>query len=603
MHGEAVRQLHVESADAPSGSYARTPEPEVILDEQFLRRCAWQIGERRPHETFVCPDNYVALSVVTPGQAFIVWRVQQSWIDHLARSKGGAWNGARFVVRFYEVTRLVFNGLNAHRMRDVTVDGLAGERLFELPLAGTTQLAEVGFLLRSGEFVAAARSPVAHFPSLNVSGQTDYAALYVDDRLAPEPVPSPWEGAAYVRERSKPRLRNHLRIAVLSFESEVTGQQGTVPKFVSSLARELGAQGQEVHAFVPACDGFREIREVAGVSYRPVFVEGEGPVERALSFTRAVEAQLHNLPPFDLFHMQEWMTALMPWMGTRPTTLALTSTEHTRRDGTLATPLSLEIEKLEREAARASECVLVPAGVREKVLASLGMDGGHVHAFPIEGRAPDPWEVPIDAGQVKREIGFGPLDRVLTFVGPLENGAGPDLLIEAISAVMGRVPQLRLACVGCGGLHGTIQARAQQLGLGHAVRLLGHVEEPRLIRILRASEALVLPSRQRVNNDEGVVGLARRAHLAVLTTHGGPAHLIKHEENGLVAYDNPPSLVWGLNRLLDDRRHTEEMGHAGGRPGEGACWANVARRYAELCAENFIELTEGADPERRWLGR
>ncbi len=607
MYGEAVSNLHVDPAEGLSDPghvrCARTPQPEVVLDEEFLRRCAWQIGERRPHEAYVCPDSYLALSVVTPGQAFVVWRVQQRWIDHLARTKGGAWNGARFVVRFYEVTGLAFNGLNAHRMHDVPVEGLAGERLAELPLAGTTQLAEVGFVLRSGEFVAAARSPAACFPSPKVSGQSDYAALYVDDRLAPEPVASPWEGAAYVRERSKPRLRSQLRVAFLSFESEVTGQQGTVAKFVSSLAGQLASQGQEVHAFVAASQRFHETCQVAGVTYRPVVVAGDGPVAMALSFARGVEEQLQRLPPFDLFHMQEWMTALVPWVGMRPTALALSSIESTRRSGSLPTPLSLEIEKLEREAARAAECILVPPGLREKVLASLGTDENRVHAFPIERRAPDEWELPIDAGQVKREIGFGPLDRLLLFVGPLEPGAGPDLLLEALATVSGRVPQLRLAFVGCGGLHGPLEGRARQLGLGHAVRLLGHVDEHRLIRLLRASEALVLPSRHRVTNDEGVVGLARRAQRAVLTTHGGPAHLVKHEENGLLAYDNPPSLVWGLNRLLDDQHHAEDMGRAGARPADGNSWACVARRYAELCAESFAELTESAEHERRRHGQ
>ena len=53
----------------------------------------------------------------------------------------------------------------------------------------------------------------------------------------------------------------------------------------------------------------------------------------ALSFARALEARLTELPPFDFFHMQDWMTALVPWVGSRPALLALSSLESTRRQG------------------------------------------------------------------------------------------------------------------------------------------------------------------------------------------------------------------------------------------------------------------------------
>ena len=55
------------------------------------------------------------------------------------------------------------------------------------------------------------------------------------------------------------------------------------------------------------------------------------------------------------------------------------------------------------------------------------------------------------------------------------------------------------------------------------MRLLGHVELWQLSRLLRAAEALVLPSRYRIPFDDAVVDLARKAARPVITTHGGPA--------------------------------------------------------------------------------
>ena len=106
----------------------------------------------------------------------------------------------------------------------------------------------------------------------------------------------------------------------------------------------------------------------------------------------------------------------------------------------------------------------------------LDVEGGRVAAFPMEGRLPNEWECPLDYGEVKREIGVGPIDRLLLFVGPLEHAAGVDVLLEALPVLLQRYHNLRLAFIGAGPLHGQLQHRAHQLGVAHAVRLLGHVE-------------------------------------------------------------------------------------------------------------------------------
>src|SRR6185369_13798036 len=123
---------------------------------------------------------------------------------------------------------------------------------------------------------------------------------------------------------------------------------------------------------------------------------------------------------------------------------------------------------------------------------------------------------------------------------------------------------------GAGNLHGPLQDRAHQLGVAHAVRVLGHVEGPALTRLLRASEVLALPSRYRVPFDDAVVDLARRAGRPVITTHAGPAHLVRHEETGVVTYDNPGSMVWALDRVLGDPEHAQRMGQNGRREDNSA---------------------------------
>jgi glycosyltransferase involved in cell wall biosynthesis len=311
----------------------------------------------------------------------------------------------------------------------------------------------------------------------------------------------------------------------------------------------------------------------------------------AARFGQAAETRLNEFPPFDVLHLHEWMVGLVP--GRAPRILSLTSIEMSRRNGGPATELSQAIEKAERQLAQEANLVLTPAWLRDQAVQGLGLLGDRVRAFPMEGRMPNEWERPLDFGQVKMGIGFGPLDRLIVFVGPLEHAAGVDVLLEAMPTLLHRAGNVRLAFVGEGNLHGHVHDRAHQLGVAHAVRLLGHVEGPAVCRLLRSCEALVLPSRYRVPFDDAVVDLARRAGRPVVTTHGGPAHLVRHEETGIVTYDNPGSMVWALDRVLGDPGHAERMGQNGRRSENNmVVWGDVARHYLDLCAAYFPTLRE-----------
>jgi glycosyltransferase involved in cell wall biosynthesis len=586
QHRRAAAPYPGRNGEANGHAPDRSPE--------HLRRVAWQVGERRAAESYRPAAGHVALGMVTPREGLAHWRIPQGWVEDTRRRKGPAWNHCRLVLRLYDVTFIEFNGFNAHRTQDHDLPGLEGQFFFRLPGGGTWQLGEVGFLLRSGEFVPAARSRPVPFAPDGGTNRGGGAALLVTAPGRVEEVGNVWDGERILRERSRPRLRPRLRIAGLAFASLHTGQQGPLATFVTELAAGQAAHGHEVHVFVPAGDGFDGPREVDGVVYQPLEVPTNGtPVEVADAFAQAADQCLRELPPFDLLHLHEWMAGLVAQPGGRPTVLSLGSIEATRRNGTAPTPLSLEVQRVERALARSVDCLLVPHWLRDRALEELAVDPGRVHPFPMEGRLANEWECPLDYGQVKRGVGVGPLDRMILFVGPLEHAAGVDILLEALPTLLNRVPNLRLAYVGAGNLWGHLEHRAHQLGVAHAVRLLGHVEGPQVHRLVRAAEAVVQPSRYRVPFDDAVVDLARKAGRPVVTTMSGPAHLVRHEENGLVTYDNPGSMVWALDRILGDPGHAERMGQKG-RRGDGSApqWSEVARHYLQLCAEAFPALSE-----------
>lgn len=563
-------------------------------DQELLRRLAWEIGENKALDKWQPDHNHVGVAMVNPYHGYAQWRMRHEWVEDAARQRGDAWHHCRMVVRLYDISYIQFNGFNAHHIQDIVINHLTGHLFFHLARPGTTQLAELGFVLRTGEFIPAARSAAARFARDSACPHTDHAALYVDGRGTVEHVGNLWDQEGILQEKRRPRLRTSLRIAAFSFQSLATGHQSGLARFVSELAAGQAARGHQVTLFQPVSDQLREPREVDGVRYEPLPVcWSDDPIELAQSFAASATTRLHELPPFDLHHCHEWQTALTPRIGTGASVVSLSSLEASRRNGTPPSELSQKVEQIERQVARNAGVLLTPDWLRDQAINHLELDGQRVHPFSMEPRLPTDWNRPLDVGQVKKEIGFGPLDRLMVFVGPLEHGAGVDILLEAMPTLLHRAGNIRVAFAGSGSMFQHLEQRMHQLGVAWAVRLLGHVEGHYLTRVLRAAESLILPSRYRMPFDDAVVDLARRAGKPVITTHAGPAHLVKHEETGLVTYDNPGSMVWALDRILTDPGHAEQMGRQGRLPGEQTIsWQEVTQHYLDLCAACFPELRQ-----------
>jgi glycogen(starch) synthase len=583
----------VPTSEASIPSYRTETPAEAVPSQEFLRGLAWHISEGKPTDSYESFENHVGLGMVSPCEGYAHWRIKHDWIMKTAHSRGGAWNHCRMILRIYDVSYIDFNGFNANRVQDHGLPAIAGQFFFRLPRPGTWQIAEVGFVLTSGEFIPAARSQAVPYPPDSPSRQGGHAALLVDARGRTEQISNLWEQDRILLERRRPHLKKALRIAAFATTSLHSGEEGQLSRFVTELAAGQNREGHEVHVFVPATDKLAEDRKIDGIQYHALTIaESSCPLAWAEDFAIAATDRLQAFGTFDLVHWHEWQTTGVYLPGV-PAVLSLGSIEKTRRNGDAVTEMSELIETAERDAAAAADRLLTPPELRDRVCEALEVDGPRVVGFAMEGRMANEWECPLDFGEVKKSIHFGPLDRMMIFVGPIEHEAGADLIIEALPTLLHRSNNVRVAFVGHGSQIGALSDRANQLGVGYAVRFLGHVEGSTLTRLLRSSEALIMPSRYRIPFDDTVVDLTRRAGRAVVTTHAGPAHLVKHEETGLVTYDNPGSMVWALDRILGDPGHTEHMGDSGRRAESGAIvWSEVARHYLELCAAWFPQLNE-----------
>ena len=92
-----------------------------------------------------------------------------------------------------------------------------------------------------------------------------------------------------------------------------------------------------------------------------------------------------------------------------------------------------------------------------------------------------------------------------------------------------------------------LEARAWHGGFGHACRFMGHLPADAFAEVFAACDAVVIPARSGQNPMLAEHSLG--AGKPVLTTHQAELGCVRHGENGLVTYDNPGSLVWGLREI------------------------------------------------------
>src|SRR5208282_3798929 len=111
--------------------------------------------------------------------------------------------------------------------------------------------------------------------------------------------------------------------------------------------------------------------------------------------------------------------------------------------------------------------------------------------FPVEEFASS-----LDPGAVKARYQVGPIDPTILYVGDLDEGYGPDLLVKAMPAILKNQKQARLIVVGAGALYWPLRVYARYLLLEYAVRLVGTVERQALNELIQAADLMVVPSRK-----------------------------------------------------------------------------------------------------------
>ena len=186
---------------APPPEPSAKPETPQVRVEEAKYYLGYTIGTAAARvvdrEAGALPRAYgrdrIVLLSRDPWTAFAYWEVTPTSRVQALRALGSEAEGAREVLRVYDVTFLTFTGDNAWLSFDVDLPGGADHWCLNVGRPGASFCAEVGLRTPGGRFLPLARSNTIATPRAAPSPDTTVRWVNIGSGAPVEPAPA-WQG-------------------------------------------------------------------------------------------------------------------------------------------------------------------------------------------------------------------------------------------------------------------------------------------------------------------------------------------------------------------------------------------------------------------------
>lgn len=514
----------------------------AAISQTRLRELAWDMGSKYPIPLIT---NSIALYMVSPHSGHVHWNLRGEALDALKAAHHHLAH-APLIVRIYDVTDIIFDGFNAHSFFDIAVNNLTGNYYFRPPQMARHYMAEIGLRGGDGSYFYIARSNTAFFERDRSAGNYLITGLFVGGTLQRTfPVENIFDAPVYERmnqELAGIQRPETLSAAVVFVSLNQTMLHGSLGHFITHSSQRLDKFGGTVRLFTPV------IPETDSSTVNDTLLDRL----HALSAETARQLMAaHQQTPLHLIHCHDWYSSQVGMLAARelhlPLILSLHSTEYERTQGHAPQGVSASICEWEQAAIQAADLIIAPhSGTFHQVISLYGAPEEKVVIIPdVFTPTPDSGH---DTNATRRGLGIGPADPLVLFAGEISHAAGADLMVDALPQVCSRYPQACFVFAGDGPLKGELEARVWRSGIGQRCRFLGDVSQAAFEGLLLAADFVAIPAR--TWQGEGLAQMAVEYGKPVLTTHQAGIRCITHGKNGLITYDNPGSMIWGLQEML-----------------------------------------------------
>jgi D-inositol-3-phosphate glycosyltransferase len=385
---------------------------------------------------------------------------------------------------------------------------------------------------------------------------------------------------------------------------------GGMNVYVRELARDLGSRGIEVDVFTRWREKDDPRIQSIGPNARVIHVQS-GPMgywpkmavyERLDEFTAKVSEHAESeARSYDLVHAHYWLSARVArtlaerWnvpVVQMFHTLGLVKREVLDEDVDGESDVRVEIE---REAVRKSTAIVAASEIELGELRRLyRADARRVAVIPC-GVDPAVFH-PVRQADAREALGRDQCERLILFVGRIEQIKGIDVLLRAMGLLFARHPELRsdvcLLVIGGALDPGDDAPETEKIlelrRLVHEHRMEANVAfvgsrgQDELALYYAAADVCAVPS---LTESFGLVALEAMAcgTPVVGTRVGGLQTVIEHGESGLlVPAGDYRALAESIAQVLTDARLRMHLAHGARGRAEHFTWRRVGDRISEL---------------------
>ncbi|MDO9516536.1 MAG: glycosyltransferase family 4 protein, partial [Methanosarcinaceae archaeon] len=235
-----------------------------------------------------------------------------------------------------------------------------------------------------------------------------------------------------------------LRIGMFAWESLYSIKVGGIAPHVSELSEALAAKGHEVHIFTRS-GGLSDYEMINGVHYQRVTHDQAGGIVYQMDrmcdamYSRFLEVSENG--EFDVLHGHDWhpvnvLCRIKTEFGV-PFAITYHSTEWGRNGNQYGSWWEAQ-EISHREwlgGFEAKEVISTSTILTDEIQHLYQISDSKINIIP-NGIYAGKIRKDVDAGKVKGRVGIHPLAPVVLFIGRMNYQKGPDLLVEAIPAVL-----------------------------------------------------------------------------------------------------------------------------------------------------------------------
>jgi glycogen(starch) synthase len=387
------------------------------------------------------------------------------------------------------------------------------------------------------------------------------------------------------------------RILILSWEYPPL-IEGGLARHVRKLSEALVSHGVEVHVLTRG-GGESASEEVKGGVHIHRVLEPTRPrdlgefvawVERMNSDMLAAGVELGDRFDFDVVHGHDWLVASacdhLARRFSAPLVTTIHATEHGRHQGWVDKHPQSYIHGVERWITNRSDRVIACSYyMKEQIADIFDVPERQVDVIP---NGIDPGDLPApDAAELARlRAEFAaPEEKLVLLIGRLVYEKGFQFALEAMPALIERVPGTRFLVAGSGTHEQELRDQAAELGLMEHGTFLGWIGDDVLHSLYRIADVCVVPS---LYEPFGLVALEAMASdcPCIVADTGGLREVVPDGRQVGLRFRSrdPQALAEVAGRVLSDEELRADLISEAREHVLGFDWFDVAGQTAEVYA-------------------